>query len=358
MTIQVNTSQTNLIATELDPYVKALMQCSSLDENQAKLCAYYAILTHKLEGLELCPILVLYGQFGTGKSSIMKAMAQLVYKPLPDPTQLNRWSGLKMSDTNASLRDTLEENTTAFLEEGDSSSIKNEQLIGDRYSRQTAVARLKRESIKGYVQDEVRTFGASVIHKRGGFTDESITSRCIFVQTKYEPNSSHRDAVFSDAERQHFEEMATATDICPLDGDNRADDLWLPLIGIAINAGDGGWAAWAYKQKENTEKRQGGGGDFDPQRAVLLGLIDNTVTDVAGKVDFNEGKVELAKIRDSVEANQGVRMKLTHIKNTLELAGFEVRIRTGVHRVHVTAAKLKKACAEFGVEDEALDAIP
>ena len=63
----------------LQPYIEAFKKASSLNENEARLCVYFCILTYKIMALLLIVILVLFGEHGSGKSSIIKVMLQEVY---------------------------------------------------------------------------------------------------------------------------------------------------------------------------------------------------------------------------------------------------------------------------------------
>jgi len=256
-------------------YIEALLKASSLDINESKLCLYYCMLTHKMEKLSVFPILTLFGQHSTGKSSIMKVMVQLVNNPNPDGealSYLDFWQGLKINDTFPSLRDGLAYGTTSFIEEGDADRKKNEQLLADRYSRQTAAVKFKQEEKTGYSQSKAHIFGATIIHKRRGYKDPATASRSIFVTTKSEPDKIHHNTTFSDEGRIAFVEIACKVGIYKLNPNNRAQDLWYPLIGLAIELGDGEWITWAQNQLHKQTKSQTSGGSFDPQQAVILGL--------------------------------------------------------------------------------------
>jgi len=50
-------------------------------------------------------------------------------------------------------------------------------------------------------------------------------------------------------------------------------------------------------------------------------------------------------------------MSISEIEFGLQQQGFEVKRRKGVPRVEVTREKLKKACAELNIEDEALSSL-
>ena len=135
---------------------------------------------------------------GSGKSAIIRVMLQLVNNPIPNPKDfpnLNQWVGLKINDTYPSLRDALLENTTAFIEEGDADFKKHEQLVADRYSRQTAVVSHKKQEAIGYSQGKARIFGATVIHKRRGDLPPRLAAPALRIQSLYK----HTPLAFCDS---------------------------------------------------------------------------------------------------------------------------------------------------------------
>jgi len=109
--------------------IDAMMKATGLDINQAKIAVYYAVATHIMEKLEEMPLLTFQGPAGTGKSSGMKQLENLVHNP-------ERITG---RISQAVLRDKMKKNgeyRTLFIEEADSVS---EELISDRYSKKSAL---------------------------------------------------------------------------------------------------------------------------------------------------------------------------------------------------------------------------
>jgi len=137
--------------TKVHAAVEVMQTASGLTYEQAKTCVYYAAATYGLEDLSIFPILVFQGALATGKSTAMQALQKLVYKPVDIGTKL----------TEASLRDRLSvnaKNSTAFLEEGDSLA---EDIISNRYSRETAQTTVKKAGSAGkWFTKELDYFGA------------------------------------------------------------------------------------------------------------------------------------------------------------------------------------------------------
>jgi hypothetical protein len=119
---------------EVHAAVGAMQTASGLTYEQAKTCVYYAAATYGLDDLSLFPILIFQGPYGTGKSTAMQALKQLVYEPVDIGTRL----------TEASSRDKLaakSKESTAFFEERDSVA---EEIISNRYSREAAITTVKK----------------------------------------------------------------------------------------------------------------------------------------------------------------------------------------------------------------------
>jgi hypothetical protein len=359
----ITQAQSQIGVPQLQPYITALDRVSSLNENEAKLCVYYCMLTHKIGGLNVFPIMTIYGEHISGKSSIMKVMAQLVNHPVPDITphlpDLKNWGGLKGSDSEPVLRREVGFETTAFIEEGDGLYKRKERLVADRFSRQTGTARVMEAQLIGWNKSAIPIFGATIIHKRETYRDPATSSRSIFIMTKQQGDREHSTTIFSEEERMQFYNMARSIDIFSLPTNTRAHELWYPLIGLATNIDDVAWCDWAIEQVQKRAERQTAGGDIDPQRAVILGILNVAVKeDGDGNLTFQENKYDLPKIKSAVEGNLNTYMSLEQIRQTLELMGFEIRKRRGVNRVLVTADKLRQVCVDFGIDDEAVNAIP
>lgn len=344
------------------PYFGAFQKGASLDIYQSKLCVYCGILTYKVEEMDVFPILVLYGPHGTGKSTIERLMVQLVYNPVPKPnfSKLIEWNGLKLgTDTLPSLRDTLGQNTTALIEEGDAPKNK-EKLIADRFSRQTAVWGYMKEKDIGYAQTKANFFGATVIHKRSGFRDPATTSRSIFIKTKLQPDKQRVHTTFTKEEIDIFRSISQTLGFKPFSPNNRTEQLWNPMLAIAQSLKDIEWISWALEQLKEQEKSHISGTTYDPQAAIIhaiLNIATEEDTSKPPKQTLKEGKYELTKIQDFVDKNLGVKKSISEIQHILQLLGFDVKMKQGVPRVNITLDKVKKSCADYAIEDEVLDSI-
>lgn len=165
----------------------------------------------------------------------------------------------------------------------------------------------------------------------------------------------HCVTIFTDRQREEFAVLARSVDILSLPTNTRAHDLWCPLIGLASDVEDSIWCDWAVEQVWKQIQRQGSGGDFDPQKAVVLGILNvATSENQQGGITFQEGKYDLPKIQNAI---MGKQMSIQEIVEILGVLDFEVKKRRGIPRVEVTADKLRGTCDSLGIEDEAVGAI-
>ena len=116
-------------ATLVGSLVELIESATSLEGNEVNTIAYYATATHGLPDLHIFPILAIYGPGGTGKTTLLEILRELVLNP--------RWmEGTEA--TRAVNRDQFKENTTALIDEADGFP---EQLLIKRYSRTSSALR-------------------------------------------------------------------------------------------------------------------------------------------------------------------------------------------------------------------------
>ncbi|MFC1846147.1 hypothetical protein ACFLYM_01875 [Chloroflexota bacterium] len=158
-------------------YTNDITSACGLDANQAKTAVYWAIATHALDRQEIMPILVISGPYSSGKSTLISLIRQICHQPRPLDGEMSK----------AELRDKLEVNTTALIEEADK---VDEQLILKRYAKQTSNTSVKRGSAsQGWTSKEMTLFGGTVLHRRIPFKDPAIDSRSIAIKTSYKPGN-------------------------------------------------------------------------------------------------------------------------------------------------------------------------
>ncbi len=321
-------------------YANAITSACELDMNQAKTVIYWAIATHGIEKLELMPILALSGPHGTGKSTLIKVMGQVCYQPRLMDGEMSK----------AELRDKLELNTTAIIEEADN---VEERSILKRYSRQTADTSVKRGSAsQGWTSKEVHTFGATALHRRLSFKDPAVDSRSIAVRTTYRPGNYTipvLDASPLAAIAASIDWSQKVPVIAGLDG--RAVDIWMPLCQAAVACNDVEFMAYAVseitKAIENLKEGQG----QEPVQLVVSKLIA-LVWDDQDK-NFKD-RVALKAIEKGLKED-GAKINSWQAGKTLREQGFEVKTVGGNQIVLVNGkAQLAAVAKNLNIVDDLL----
>ena len=158
----------------VDSLVQLIQSTTGLDGNDSRTVAYFSIATHALPNLEKFPLLAIYGPTSTGKTTLLLIIKQLSYQAVK----------INGNETKAVLRDKFLSETTAWIDEADAIP---EELLVNRYSRDSAEIVVNRSTQRGWSQETINLFGATALHRRTPFKDPAILSRSITV------NSRHKD---------------------------------------------------------------------------------------------------------------------------------------------------------------------
>jgi hypothetical protein len=181
---------------------KSLSECTGLHEDPRKLISSYILASYAMRNLQIMPVLVLRGPYGTGKSQAEDVILNFACKP-----KRMTMDGATLPTVREAMADTYE--ATLILEEADKATNDRdhhvERMLSNRYSRATASASLRVQELveakdkRGRVTEsglkhrtEVeKTFGGTVLHKRHLFFDQGLESRSITVLFRF---NSNRDA--------------------------------------------------------------------------------------------------------------------------------------------------------------------
>ncbi len=328
MSIQVVTNHAN-----------AITSACGLDLNQAKTVKHWATATHGLEKLEIMPILVISGPYSSGKSTLISLIEKMCYQPRPLDGEMSK----------AELRDKLEVNTTALIEEADK---VDEQLILKRYARQTSGTSVKRGSGSlGWTSKEMKLFGGTVLHRRIPFKDPAVDSRSIFIKTVYKPGNY----VTSKLDGSDLATIAAKVDwskkipvIQSLDG--RAVDTWMPLFQAAVACNDTEWIAYGIGEVMKTIKNLKEGQGYEPNQVVVSKLIALAYEE--SLVQFKD-RVALRAIEKGLK-DDGVSLTSWQVGKILRELGFEVKTVGGTRYTIVNTPHLLDVAKQLGIDDEVL----
>src|SRR3990172_8658074 len=161
------------VTLDLQDFVSALKGASGITEDQARICVLYALCTFR-DDLTTIPILAVVGSTGTGKSSLVNQMTELVKNPT-----------VATATTRATMRDEMAGCGTYLIHEGDKVS---EFLLQQRTD--TSLSRVTHNVGTGHGW-EPRTsdiFGATIVARRNPFRDSAARNRAIVIRTRRNPS--------------------------------------------------------------------------------------------------------------------------------------------------------------------------
>lgn len=320
-----------------EPLIGAVRRVSALDQFWAKTCIYYAIATHGLYELPWFPILSLQGEYASGKSQLMKLIRHFVKDPV--------W--MSTTPTPASLRDNLGNNSTAFIEEGDK---VDEEVISNRYSRDTALANVKREyPSRGWMDTRVEFFGATVLHRRHGFKDPATASRALVIKTR------HKEGDYASVEQMESELAALADrarqiwERCnfEIERGGRAEDVWRPLTIVAETLRDMEWLKQYSLEIEKQENRLRNGAGYEPDQLVVLALIGL----------YKGSMIPLKDMREWLRKEYGWEPSAWQLGDAVRSLGANVKTSHGQRKVETTKEWIVEKARELGIEDDALNSL-
>jgi len=317
----------------------AITSACGLDINQAKTVVYWAIATHALDKLEIMPILVISGPYSTGKSTLINLIRQICNQPRLLDGEMSK----------AELRDKLEVNTTALIEEADK---VDEQLILKRYARQTSGTSVKRGSGSlGWTSKEMKLFGGTVLHRRIPFKDPAVDSRSIVIKTTYKSgnyvtlklDSSNLATVAANVD--WFKKVPAIESL-----DGRAVDTWMPLFQAAVTCNDTDWIAYGIGELMKTVKNLKEGQGYEPSQVVVSKLIALAYEEPTSQF---KDRVALKAIEKGLK-DDGVSLTSWQVGKILRELGFEVKSVGGTRYTLVNQSHLLEVVRQLGIDDDAL----
>ena len=333
------------LTTDLTALMEQVQSVTGLGTNEAKTLVYWALGTHSLPKLNIFPILSIKGEYGTGKTTLLAVLQQLVHLP--------EWIGGDAS--RAVLRDSLRHESTALIDEGD---IIKEALIRDRYSRRSAQKGVNREVTHGWKMDNLKTFGATAVHRRNAFKDPAVDSRTVVVLTRRVAGGvkPFRDEDFAP---WHKVLKALAAEIpwekLAQDSSSREVDTWGPLLVVAQYLEDTTWLAYANERVEAAQASIARGGEQEPTKMVFRAIVASVVEELDGNSARSRNRVSLAQVKEFLD-HEGLTLNSWQIGEAAPELGFEVKNVGGVMYVYVTGLpQLRAVGKELGVSDEVLD---
>ncbi len=173
MSMRASFEVTDRVGEQIEPFVRAMMGASALDEFSAAASVLFAISTHI--DLPQYPILVYLGAKGTCKTEAMKRLMPMC-----------KDSKLIEGSTFATQNRALVNTRTAFLDEADAidSNSQLTDLYTKRFLKSTGTIAVN-VPVKGRAWEPERRniFGATVMTKRAPIADVALRSRAVVLET-------------------------------------------------------------------------------------------------------------------------------------------------------------------------------
>ena len=319
---------------------------TGLDENQAKTVVYYALITHGMDKLEKAPVLMLYGPYGSGKSTLMDLLATLVCNP----------RALDGKVSKAGLRDALKPDTTALIDEADGIY---ERWFENRYSRKASHLEVKRERSTGWKQEPLFLFGATVLARRKPLREAAIQSRSVIVRTKYQADgvAPYRDDDFA-GYRDVLQDLAAQVPWESVSGSqgSRIADTWAPLLCVATWLEDEAWEECARKQMEKASAELRLGQEDEPTEAVFQALLTLALEGGEGAPASDpKDRILIGDVKKRL-ADDGQKLTSWQVGGIVRELGLDARKAGGNLYVYTGGAdKLRAAGRALGIQDDWLD---
>ena len=145
------------------------------DEFFEQLCTYYVLFSYLYDGFQTLPYIRALGDYGTGKSRLLRTMGKICYRPIYTTA----------GSSASSLFRTLDEfRGTLVLDEGDFNNSDEASIIAKILNggneKGTPILRTEKDSSNSrWDVAAYDVYGPKIIGMRKDFGDRAITSRCL-----------------------------------------------------------------------------------------------------------------------------------------------------------------------------------
>lgn len=264
-------NSTKVLQSQVEPYIDTLMRISNPDINQAKTLFYYCVFTWS-KNPKHKPLINLNGETGTGKNALMEQSKNWCYNPV--------WIKAENA-TPATLRDSLANSGTAFVEEAD--KVKEptkecETWLKMRYDNTSKLVMYRSQQAhwsKGNYNKmiEANHFGYTILHTQNPFQSIELDRRIIridIIKNTGRSYGSPRTDLGNEIPRQIAGDIDWYSEV---EGSGGALDCWLPLIRVAGYLGDTDFMNYAFgcidaKNEESNQSKV-----FEPKGIMLSEII-------------------------------------------------------------------------------------
>jgi hypothetical protein len=337
---------------------KMLAETTGLGEFERRVTAYYITSTYFQDNFNPMPIFVIKGPTGTGKTTVLRLCNLLCFRPV-------MFSGGKI--TSPALRDKLKEAYmgTAIIDEADNPAADFEQIINNRYLKETAFAFKKGDpdpDTREWDTLKIPIFGATILHKRVPFEDPSVESRSIIIQTRPVTGTAFKNVgEIEPMTKSYVDLMNESLSIKlnkfikkPKSVSPRVLDSYLPIIVLAKNIDDVEFMNRLLKHIEIETAGFIDGQSYEPGALLLEAIIH--FSGVEGRLVYKKGvKIEGGLINWILDTH-GKRLNAFQASKILR--GYELTVKRvdGVNQVYIDDVRhFIGVCISVGIDDETVN---
>ena len=353
--------ETEEYMSKVTELVDLIQSMSGWNPIEAKTIIYWIIATYGFENIRKFAPLIVYGRFGTGKTTLLEIIETLADPPKSEKGDPLRGEMRLSGDlSDAVNRDKLAEGGTHCMDEADGFDEKYITKVFDSFSAKMTVN--VRNSEKGWEKHDLEVRTALVMHRRMPIKDPANKDRCIILNTRQvNLEGPGKQAPNMEAIRYYLvdvEKIATYL-----------QDTWENIPDADVNRPKEKWAAIRHVANELSDVAFTKHIDAEIRRAVEdkaksiqdepdIAVFRTVVKEAYYKGEFMQ-RVETKNVRESL-ADENIQLTSQNINEIVETLGLTPSTVGGTSYIYLASndetrkAQLKAIADEIGFEDEAL----
>jgi hypothetical protein len=330
-----------IMMPRLEPYIKAMMRASGINEFQAKTMIYYGLGCYHIDDFDEYPLLTLFGETGTGKTRGIMELEQM----LPE------WNLIESGATYSDLAKGLDKQRVVVIEEEDKLKPieRCEGLLQDRTQK------IKRETLvhipPHMIVMEIDNWGATILHKRDSFNDLATRNRSIIVKTERKQGFWE----VTNVDKSTFEEIAKTIEpdssfvfeeiLLEKKVSSRTLDIWRPIIKVAEACGDRDYLEECKEMLKRELLKVIA--DDEPLTVAKQALIsayylkDKIQDDEDRKPDYTKN-IKLSEVVNACEDKVLVKMSSQKMRANLRELGYQILFYAGNNWVEDNAEQTQR----------------
>ena len=328
---------------------------------EAKTIIYWIIATYGFENIRKFAPLIVYGRYGTGKTTLLEIIETLADPPKSekgDPLRAEMRLSGDLSD--AVNRDKLAEGGTHCMDEADGFDEKYIPKVFDSFSAKMTVN--VQAPSKGWEKHDLEVRTALVMHRRLPIEDPANEDRCIILNTRpVDLEGPGKQAPNMEAIKNYLIEVEKIA--------NYLEDTWKDIPDADVNRPKEKWAAIRHVANELSDVEFIQHIDAEIRRAVedkgksIQDEPDIAVFRTVVKEAYYEGefmqRVKTKNVRESL-ADEDIHLTSRNINKIAKTLGLTPSTVGGTSYIYLAGneesrkAQLKAIADEIGFEDEAL----